>query len=109
MSGKDYKQVLKVWNKFEKKTMKDYHYLHLKCDVLFLADIRNRFELGYNAQYVKVDVELIADADMYLFSEKGMRVKVSYISKGYSKANKKYLKSYNSNQELKHIKYFGRE
>ena len=53
MSGKDYKQVLKVWNKFEKKTMKDYHYLHLKCDVLFLADIRNRFELGYNAQYVK--------------------------------------------------------
>ena len=41
----------------------------------------------------KVQFELISDADMYLFPEKGMRGRVSYISKRYSKANKKYLKS----------------
>ena len=38
-SDKEYDHVLKVWNKFEMKTMKDYHDLHLKCDVLLLADL----------------------------------------------------------------------
>ena len=36
---KEYKHVLDVWNKFEMKTMKDYHDLCLKCDNLLLADL----------------------------------------------------------------------
>ena len=51
----------------------------------------------------KVDLELISDADLYLFSEKGIRGEVSYISKRYSKAKNKYLKSYDPKQELKHF------
>ena len=51
----------------------------------------------------KVDVELISDAYFYLLFEKGMRGEVSYISKRFSKANKKYLKSYIPKQELNHI------
>ena len=35
ISDKEYEHVLNVWNKFEMKTMKDYHDLYLKCDVLF--------------------------------------------------------------------------
>ena len=35
----EYQHVLMFWNKFEMKTTKDYHNLHLKCDVLLLADI----------------------------------------------------------------------
>ena len=60
ISGKD---VLKVWNKFEMKTMKDYHNSYLKCDVLLSADVFEKFrnnrlkslfertslEFGYNA------------------------------------------------------------
>ena len=35
---KEYEQVLQVGNKFEMKTMKDYHELYLECDVLLLAN-----------------------------------------------------------------------
>ena len=41
----------------------------------------------------KVELELISDAHMYFF-EKGMRDRVSYVFKRYSKVNNKYLKSY---------------
>ena len=40
---KEYK-LLKVWNKFEVITMKDYHDLYLKCDVLLLADVFEKFK-----------------------------------------------------------------
>ena len=42
---------------------------------------------------------------MYIFFEKGTRGGVSYISNRYSKANNKYLKSYDPKQESKHIIY----
>ena len=51
----------------------------------------------------KVELELIWDADMYLFFEKGMIGKVCYISKRHSKAKNKYSKSCNPKQEPKHI------
>ena len=53
----------------------------------------------------KVKLELIADPDMYSFFEKGMRGGVSYIFNKYSKANNKYLRSYDPKQEPKHIIY----
>ena len=51
----------------------------------------------------KVELELIPDPDMYIFFENGMRV--SYISNRYSKANNKYLKSYDLKQKSKCIMY----
>ena len=59
----------------------------------------------------KFKLEFISDPHMYIFFEKGMRGGFSYISRGgfsyisnrYSKANNKYLKSYDPTQELKHI------
>ena len=53
----------------------------------------------------KGELEIISDADMQMFSEKGMRDGAFYISREYSKTNNKYLKSYNPKQELKHILY----
>ena len=40
---KHYEHGFKVWNKFEMKTMKDYQNLYLKCDVLLLADVFEKF------------------------------------------------------------------
>ena len=42
-SDKEYEHVHKVLNKFDMKTMKDYHNLYLKCDVLLLADVFEKF------------------------------------------------------------------
>ena len=40
-----------------------------------------------------IKLKLISDVDMLQFTEKGMRGGVSYIAKGYSKANNKYMKT----------------
>ena len=42
---------------------------------------------------------------MYIIFEEGTRGEISYISNRCSKANNKYLKSYNPKQESKHIIY----
>ena len=42
---------------------------------------------------------------MHLFIEKGMRGGISYIAKRYSKANNKYMKSYDNSKESKFILY----
>ena len=39
VNNKEYDHVLKVWKKFEMKTMKYYHDLYLKCVVLLVADV----------------------------------------------------------------------
>ena len=53
----------------------------------------------------KAELELILDSDIYLWFGKGMRDGVSYISKRYSKANKKYLKCFDPKQESRRIIY----
>ena len=40
---KNLKLALNVWNKFEMKTIKDIHDLHLNCDVLLLVDVLEKF------------------------------------------------------------------
>ena len=76
------------------KTMKDYHDLYLKCNVLSLADVFEKFRnnslknyglcpshylsaptLSWNAMINmgKVELGLIPDADMYIFFEKSRR------------------------------------
>ena len=45
ISDKEYEHVFKVWNKFEMKTLKDYHDLYLKFDVLLLADVLKNLEV----------------------------------------------------------------
>ena len=108
------------------KTMKDYHDLYLKCEVLTLADVfetsRNNSLNNYGlcpSHYLsapslywdamlnmrKVELKLIPDPDMYISFKNGTRGGASYISNRYSKDNNKYLKSYDPKQKSKHITY----
>ena len=57
ISNREYDHVLRVWNKFEMKTMKDYHDLYLKCDVLLLADVFEKFR--NNSIKIMVYVQVI--------------------------------------------------
>ena len=81
------------------KTMKDYHDLYLKCNVLFLVDAFQKLINSSLKNYglclshylsitgsswdavlnvTKVKLELILDSDMYLLFEKVIRGGVSY-------------------------------
>lgn len=51
-------------------------------------------------------LELIADANIYLFFQNVMRGGVSYVSNKYSNGNKKCLKSYEQKRKSKHMVYF---
>ena len=42
---------------------------------------------------------------MYIFFEKGIRDRISYIYNKYSTASNKYLKSYEPKQQSNHITY----
>ena len=52
-----------------------------------------------------IELDLLSDFDMHLFIEKGMRGGISYIAKRHSKANNKYLKSYDEHKESIYISY----
>ena len=116
ISEKDYLKANNIWNVFKINTMGDYHDLYLKKDVLLLADVFEKFistcldhyyrldpchyfsssGLNWNAmlKMTGIELDLISDIDMHLFTEKGMRGGISYIAKRHSKANNKYMKCY---------------
>ena len=104
--------------------MSGYHDFYLKTDVLLLAAVFKKFiitcleyyglnpchyfsspELSWNTilKMTGIESELISDNDIYLFVQKGKRVDISYISKRYSKAINKYIKSYDDKKPSKYI------
>ena len=126
ITEKDYLKASNIWNVFKMNTTDDYHHLYLQTDVLLLADAFQKF-IGACLDYYGLDpghcssspglswdavlkmtgmeLDLISDIDMHLFIEKEMRGGISHISKRFSKANNKYMKCYDSNEESKYITY----
>ena len=126
ISEKDYQRANGVWNAFKTNSMGDYHDLHLKTDVLLLADVFEKFvkacldyygldpchyfsspglSLDAVLKMTGIELELIHDIDMHLFIAKGMRGGISYIAKTNGKANSKYTEYYDSSEESVYITY----
>ena len=105
ISLKDYLMSENIWDKLEMKNMGDYHNHYLKKDVLFLADVFEKFidtwlkcygldpchyfsspGLSWDAMLKMTGVKLgkISDIGKYLFIEKGLRGGISYIAKRYA-------------------------
>ena len=83
ISDKGCQHLLKVWNKFAMKMIKDYHNVHLECDVF--EKFRNRCIENHGLypevmlSMTKVKLDRVSDVDMYLFFEKEIRGTVCYI------------------------------
>ena len=126
ISEEDYQHAQNVWETFKMKTMRDYHDLYLKSDVLLLSDVFENFRdvcldnyrldpmfyytapgLAWDAclKIAKVRLELLTDYDMLMMIEKGIRGGVSMISTRYGKANNPYMKDYDPDQPTKFISY----
>ena len=126
ISDEDYQHAIKVWNTFGCKTIKDYHDLYLKSDVLLLADVFENFRATclkhYNldpAHYYTSPglawdaclkttgqkLKLLHDYDMLMMIERGIRGGITHISKRYAEANNKYMKDYNPEKESTFIQY----
>ena len=126
ISEEDYIHAQNVWETFKMKTMRDYHDLYLKSDVLLLSDVFENFRdvcldnyrldpmfyytapgLAWDAclKIAKVRLELLTDYDMLMMIEKGIRGGVSMISTRYGKANNPYMKDYDPDQPTKFISY----
>ena len=116
----------KVWEVFGIKNRVEYHDLSVQSDILLLADVfensRNTcFEiyeldpiyfvsapgLAWPACLKKTEVklELIADYDMLLMIEKGIRGGICQVTHRYAKANNKYMKNYDKSNESSYIEY----
>ena len=126
ISDEDYQHAIKVWNTFECKTIRDYHNLYLKSDVLLLADVFENFRKTCLKHY-KLDpvhyytspglawdvclketgqqLQLLHDYDMLMMFECGIRGGITHISKRYAEANNKYMKDYNPDKESTFIQY----
>ena len=126
ISDEDYQHAIKVWNTFGCKTIKDYHDLYLKSDVLLLADVFENFRATCLKHY-KLDpahyytspglawdaclkttgqnLQLLHDYDMLMMFERGIRGGITHISKRYAEANNKYMKNYNPRKESTFIQY----
>ena len=126
ISEEDYQHAIKVWNTFECKTIRDYHNLYLKSDVLLLADVFENFRKTCLKHY-KLDpvhyytspglawdaclketgqkLELLHNYDMLMMFERGIRGGITHISKRYAEANNKYMKDYNPGKESTFIQY----
>ena len=126
ISPEDYKHAQNVWDHFDCKTMRDYHDLYLRSDVLLLADVFESFRdlclenykldpsyyftapgLFYNACLKKtnINLELICDSNMHLMIENGIRGGISTITHRHSVANNKYMENYDPSKESKYIMY----
>ena len=126
ISDEDYQHAINVWNTFGCKTIKDYHNLYLKSDVLLLSDVFENFRATCLKHY-KLDpahyytspglawdaclkttgqnLELLSDYDMLMMFEQGIRGGITHISKRYAEANNKYMKNYNAEKESTFIQY----
>ena len=122
----DYRHGNNVFKGFKLENLGDYHDLYVQSGTLLLADVFENFRnmcikvyeldpshfvslpgLAWQACLKKTNIELglLTDYDMLLMVEKGIRGGICHSIHRYAKANNKFMKSYNNNEESSYIQY----
>ena len=122
----DYRHVNNVFKVFKLENLGNYHDLYVQSDTLLLADVFNNFRdmcikeyeldpahflslpgLAWQACLNKtnIELELLTNYDMLLMVEEGIRGGICHSIHQYAKANNKYMKNYNTNEESSYIQY----
>ena len=124
----DYRHGNNVFKNFKLENLGDYHDLYVQSDTLLLADVFENFrdmcikvyeldpahflslpELAWQACFKKtnIELELLTDYDMLLMVEEQIRGGICHSIHRYAKANNKYMKNDNNNEESSYIQYLG--
>ena len=120
----DYGHGNNVFKSFKLENLGNYYDLYVKSGTLLLADVFENFRdmcikeyeldpahfvslpgLAWQACLKKtnIELELLTDYDMLLMVEKGIRGGICHSIERYAKANNKYMKNYNNNEESSYI------
>ena len=126
ISDIDYRHASNVFKVFKLENLGSYHDLYVQSDTLLLADVFNNFRdmcikeyeldpapflslpgLAWQACLKKtnIELELLTDYDMLLMVEEGIRGGICHSIHRYAKANNKYMKNSNNNEESSYIQY----
>ena len=122
----DHRHAKRLFKNPSKKSLGDYHDLYVQSDTLLLADVFENFrnmcsksyeldlphslsapELVWQAYLKKTEVklELLTDVDILLMIEKRIRVGICHAIHRNAKANNKYMKNYDENEESSFLEY----
>ena len=122
----DYRQGNNVLKRFKLKHLGEYHDLYVQSDTLLLANVFENFRntcikvyeldpahflslpgLAWQACLKKTNIKLVllTDYDMLLMIEEEIRGGICHSIHRYVKANNKYMKNYDKNEESSYIQY----
>ena len=121
-----YRHANYVFKRFELENLGQYHDLYVQSDTLLLADVFENFKdmcievyeldrahflslpgLAWQACLKKtnIELELLTDYDMLLMVEERIRGGICHSIHRYAKANNKYMKNYNNDEDSSYIQY----
>lgn len=126
ISDEEYNHAKTIWKYFNIHSLGEYTDLYLKCDVLLLCDIFEKFRmlclifynldcayyitapsLSWDAMllYTGVQLELISDSEIYQMLEKGVRGGLAQCSYRHAVANNKYLPAFDDSRQSQYLIY----
>ena len=125
ISDDDYAHAINVWNTFNISNLGEYHDLYVRLDTALLADVFENFRdkhietdkldptyflttpIIFGGMFKKtgVKLELLADENVFLTYEEGIRGGICNKVHSYAEANNKYMKNYDKNKESSFLMY----
>ena len=126
VTDEGYAHAQKVWKVFEIKNLGEYHDLYVQSDTLWLANVFENFkdkcievyeldpahflsvpELAWQACLKKIGVKLVllADNDVLMRIEKGIRGGICQAVYRHAKGNNKYMNDYDKDIESSCLEY----